>query len=151
MKLPPRFDSRSESEQLLLAIAVPAIFGIVTGVVLGLSEIAYLVLSLLGILGGYFAGLEHRGGDEGALRGFAGGFLFGSFILAAHGISGMDPKAELPHPEILLVVITTLAGIGLGALGGRARRRRERRERMAQRAASATGPAEPPAPAMPTE
>ena len=109
---------------MLLAIAVPAVFGLVTGLLLGVSEVAYVVLSLLGIGGGFFAGLEHSGPSEGAIRGFAGGLLFGTFILGTHAISGMDAKAELPHPEILLVVITTAFGIGLGALGGRSRAKR---------------------------
>lgn len=124
MEMPPLLSSRPQETQLVLAIAVPSVFGIVTGVVLGLSEPAYLVLSLLGIAGGFFAGLEQRGAGEGAMRGFAGGLLFGVFIIAAHTFSGMDPKAKLPHPEGLLPVITTVLGIGLGALGGWFRERR---------------------------
>jgi hypothetical protein len=106
---------------------VPAVFGLVTGLVLGVSEVGYLVLSLLGIAGGYFAGLEHRGAEEGVVRGVTGGLLFGTFILVGKEISGSDPKADLPHPEILLVVITTVAGALLGALGGRMRGRRGER------------------------
>ncbi len=68
---------------------------------------------------------EHIGGEEGALRGFTGGLLFGTFILVAHELSGSDPKADLPEPEMLLVVLTTVLGVGLGALGGRSRAKRE--------------------------
>jgi len=91
---------------------------------LGVSEAGYLVLSLLGIAGGFFAGLEHRGGEEGVVRGVTGGLLFGTFILFGHAFIGGDAKADLPSPEILLVVITTLAGGLLGALGGWRRGRR---------------------------
>jgi hypothetical protein len=42
-------------------------------------------------------------------------------------VTGLDRKADLPEPEILLVVITTLFGIGLGALGGRSREKLESR------------------------
>ena len=122
---PELFSHRSPNVQLVLAIVVPAVFGLVAGVVLGISEIGYLVLALLGIAGGYFAGLEHRHVEEGLLRGLAGGLLFGTFILVGHEVSGMEPKAELPHPHILLVVITTLFGVGLGALGARRRARRQ--------------------------
>jgi hypothetical protein len=122
---PELFSQRSPNAQLVLGIVVPAVFGLVTGFVLGISEIGYLVLSVLGIAGGFFAGLEHRYVEEGLLRGVAGGLLFGTFILVGHEISGMEPKAELPHPEILLVVITTAFGVGLGALGARRRRRRQ--------------------------
>ena len=92
-----------------------------------ISEPVYLIYSVLAIGAGYFGGLEHVGAEEGALRGFTGGMLFGTFILFAKEVSGSDPKAELPHPEVLLVVLTTVLGIGLGALGGRSRGRREAR------------------------
>lgn len=125
MALPPLLDTRSPGQQILLANVVPAVFGAVSGVMAGISEPAYLVLAILGIAGGYFAGLEHRDGGEGAVRGIVGGFLFGLFIIAAHEISGQEEKAELP-PAIVLVLLTTSIGGGLGALGGRARARRMR-------------------------
>jgi hypothetical protein len=124
MRLPPLFSSHPEGTQMVLGLAVPSFFGLVTGLVLGVSKPGYLVLALLGIAGGYFAGLEHRGAGEGVVRGFAGGLLFGTFILLGHKVSGAEPKADLPHPEILLVLITTVIGAGLGALGGRSRARR---------------------------
>jgi hypothetical protein len=114
--------------QIVLGVVVPAVFGLITGIVLGVSEVGYLVLSVLGIAGGYFAGLEHRTVSEGFVRGVNGGLLFGVFILFGHEFSDMDPKAHLPEPEILLVVITTVLGALLGALGGRSRARRARRE-----------------------
>jgi hypothetical protein len=103
---------------------VPATFGLICGYLLGVSEPAYLVLSILAIGGGFFAGLEHSGAREGAIRGFTGGILFGTFILVMHQVTGKDAKADLPDPEGLLVVLTTVFGIGLGALGGRSRAKR---------------------------
>jgi hypothetical protein len=88
----------------------------------------YLLLSILGIGGGYLAGKEHIGASEGATRGFTGGILFGTFILAAHAATGLKRHAHLPEPEILLVVITTVFGMVLGALGGRSREKSARRE-----------------------
>jgi hypothetical protein len=107
--------------QAALVAVVPAIFGGLTGLLLGVSEPAYVVMSVLGIGGGYFAGFEHRGAKSGAMRGVLGGSLFGASILLAHEASGADPKAHLPEPHILLVAITTAFGVGLGALGGRKR------------------------------
>lgn len=124
---PPLFDHHPAPVQILLGIVGPIIAGVIGGILLVVSEPIYLVYSVLMIAAGYFGGLEHVGGEEGALRGFTGGLLFGTFILFAKEISGSDPKAELPEPEIVLVVITTVLGIGLGALGGRSRGKREAR------------------------
>lgn len=124
---PPLFDHHPPPVQILLGIVGPIVAGVIGGVLLVVSEPIYLVYSVLMIAAGYFGGLEHVGGEEGALRGFTGGLLFGTFILFAKEISGSDPKAHLPEPEVVLVVITTVLGIGLGALGGRSRGKREAR------------------------
>jgi hypothetical protein len=105
---------------VVLAGALPAAFGAVCGWLLGVNKTAYLVASLAAILGGYFAGKEHDGAREGALRGLVGGSLFGGFILLVHEATGKQAKADLPHPAALLLVVTVGAGIALGALGGRA-------------------------------
>jgi hypothetical protein len=127
MRQPDLLESHSPERQMILMLVVPSVFGIVTGIFLGVSEILYLVLSILGIAGGYMAGKEHIGARDGAVRGFTGGILFGTFILAAHALTGLERQAHLPEPEILLVVITTVFGIGLGALGGRSREKIESR------------------------
>ena len=127
MGLPPLLYSRPAPAEFALAVVVPLVYGAVTGLMLGVSEIAYLVLSLLGIAGGFVAGLEHDSKLEGFYRGLFGGLLFGTAILLAHGIAGAEPEAELPDPEILLTAITGIAGAGLGTLGARSRQRRARR------------------------
>jgi hypothetical protein len=127
MRQPDLLESHPPGLQLILAIGVPAIFGVVTGILLGVSAIVYIVLSILGIGGGYMAGKEHMGAAAGATRGFTGGVLFGTFILAAHAATGLERQVHLPEPEILLVLITTVFGIGLGALGGRSRQRGDTR------------------------
>ena len=119
--MPELLKERPLPLQAALVALVPAVFGGLTGVLLGISEPAYIAMSVLGIGGGYFAGFEHRGARTGALRGLLGGSLFGTSILLAHEASGAAPKAQLPEPEILLVAITTAFGVGLGALGGRKR------------------------------
>ena len=129
MHLPPLLSSRSPAQQILLANVVPAGFGVIAGILLGINEIVYLVVSVLAIGGGYFAGLEHPDTESGAIRGVIGGLLFGSFILLAHEATGEEAKAELPEPAILLAVLTTAFGAGLGALGGRSRAKRTARVR----------------------
>ena len=71
--------------------------------------------------------MEHEYGLEGFYRGLLGGLLFGVSILVTHGVRDVPAQAELPDPDVLLVVITATAGALLGALGGSLRQRRERR------------------------
>ena len=118
MKLPPLLNEHPRSVQVLLAVILPAAYGAVTGYFLGVSEGTYLVLSILGVLGGIGAGFDHLGARAGALRGVLAGLIFGSSILIAHEIHGATAKADLPEPAILLVVLTTLLGAAFGALGG---------------------------------
>ena len=114
--------------QIVVANVIPCLFGAITGIMLGVHEVAYLALAgPIGILGGFFAGLEHRGGGEGAARGALGGAQFGALILGVHELSGMDAKAHLPHPAIVLAVVTAVVGMVLGLLGGLLRERRMRR------------------------
>ncbi len=118
---------RSHGAEMVLVVVVPIVYGAITGILLGESEIGYTILALLGILGGFVAGLEHEGALEGFYRGLLGGLLFGSSILIANGIADKPPEAELPDPATLLIAITAAFGAGLGALGGWFRTRREKR------------------------
>jgi len=112
--------------QALLVVFVPAAFGAMTGITLGLSEPIYLALSLMGVLGGIGAGFDHLGAQAGAKRGVAAGAIFGLSILIAHELHGREPEAHLPEPAILLGVITTVLGAVFGAIGGWLRERTER-------------------------
>jgi hypothetical protein len=127
VKLPPLLSEHPRSLQVFLAIILPAAYGALTGYFLGVSEGTYLVLTVLGILGGIGAGFDHLGARAGAMRGVVAGLIFGSSILIAHEIHGATAKADLPNPEILLVLLTTLLGAGFGALGGWLRERAMRR------------------------
>jgi competence ComEA-like helix-hairpin-helix protein len=137
-RLPPLLSERPPALRIVLAGVVPLLFGVFAGVMLGVNEIAYDVVALLGVAGGFAAGLEHHGGRSGFRRGLLGGSLFGLGILLAHGaFFDSEPKADLPDPEGLLVVITTAFGGLLGALGGR------RRAKLEPRHADASGAAKP--------
>ena len=118
MRLPPLLADRPRFVQISLAVVLPALFGAVTGYFLGVSEATYLVLGLLGVLGGIGAGFDHHGAGAGARRGFLAGAIFGAAILITHEVSGADAKADIPHPAILLLVLTTVLGVAFGALGG---------------------------------
>ncbi|MGH2923832.1 MAG: hypothetical protein ACRDKH_07390 [Solirubrobacterales bacterium] len=118
MNLPPLLKERPRALQFVLAVALPVAYGALTGYFLGVSEITYTVLALLGVLGGIGAGFDHLGAAIGLRRGIVAGLLFGGAILVAHEIHGADAEAHLPDPEILLPAITTGLGAAFGALGG---------------------------------
>ena len=125
--LPPPFDDRSGVEQIIAAIVVPLIFGIVTGLALGFHAVLYWVLAgPLAIAGGFLGGMEHRGAEDGFVRGGIGGLIFGSFTLIGLEILDTEPKTYLSEPQVGLVFATTFFGCILGALGGQYRLRRER-------------------------
>ena len=153
MKQPPLLAEHPRPVQFILVVVLPAAFGALTGYILGVSEPVYLVFSLLGVLGGIGAGYDHVGPRAGALRGTVAGITFGSSILIAHEIHGADPKAHLPHPEILLVAVTTVLGMAFGALGGRLRARALAKHGGVAEASAAPAPAaaapEPAAPSKP--
>ncbi|HVQ59867.1 MAG TPA: hypothetical protein VMS60_13250 [Solirubrobacterales bacterium] len=108
-------------------IGGPVVVGVVCGLLLGISEAAYALISLLALAGAFLAGYEHAGARQGAIRGLIGGTLFGAFVLIAHEIEGSEAKADLPHPAILLIVLTAVISVAFGALGGRSRGRAESR------------------------
>jgi hypothetical protein len=98
---------------------VPFAFGAVVGVVLGVSAAGYWALAALAGLGAILAGFEHQDGWGGADRGLIGGALFGAGILIAHAIAGTHAQVSLGSFPPLLIVIDAIAGMLLGALGGR--------------------------------
>ena len=127
MPLPPAFEDRSPAQQILGAVVVTIVFGLLTGVVLAWNEIAYYVLvGPIAIAGGFVAGTEHRGADAGLVRGAMGGLVYGSYILLGLEITGDEPEAHLSDPRASLVFVTVIGGVILGALGGAYRARRER-------------------------
>ena len=126
MQAQPLLVDRPPALQLVIAVIVPAVFGLICGIVLGVSEGVYLVLSVLAILGGIGAGFDHSSPGEGAVRGVVGGLLFGVLILVTHELSGAEAKADLPDPPIILAVATTVLGAAFGAFGGLLRARYER-------------------------
>ena len=119
--MPELLRQRPLVAQVLMPTLVPAAFGAICGWLLGVSEVAYTILAVLAIGGGYAAGFEHNGWREGAIRGVVGGALFGAFILIVHEATGKSAKANLPDPHIVLVVLTAVFGTVLGGLGGRKR------------------------------
>jgi hypothetical protein len=139
IKQPPLLKERPRSAQIVLALVLPAVFGAITGYFLGVSEATYLVLALLGILGAIGAGFDHLGAAIGLRRGLLAGLIFGAAILIAHEIHGATAEAQLPHPAIVLIGVTTGIGGAFGALGGWLRQRASRGAER-ERAPEVAGP-----------
>jgi len=100
MRLPTLFRDRPRPFQIVAGGFVPLLFGGVVGIVLGVSAGGYWGLSALAAIGG---------------------------VLLAHAIAGTHAKVSLGGFPPLLIVIDAIAGMFLGALGGRiARAVRER-------------------------
>jgi hypothetical protein len=126
MSLPPAFEERNAAQQIIGAVVVTMVFGLVTGFALGWNEIAYYILvGPIALAGGFLGGMEHRGADQGLVRGAMGGLVYGSFILLGLEILNDEPEAYLGEPQAGLVFVTTIVGAILGALGGAYRARRE--------------------------
>jgi hypothetical protein len=124
MQAPPLFRDRPRPIQIALGGVVPFVFGAIVGVMIGVSATAYWGLAVLAGLGAILAGFEHQDGWGGADRGLVGGALFGAGVLIAHAISGTHAKVSLGSFPPLLIVIDAIAGMLLGALGGRLGRAR---------------------------
>lgn len=122
MRNAPLFGERPTALKIATGLVVPAAFGAVTGLVLGVSSAGYWLLSLVALAGGVLAGFEHPNGWEGADRGLIGGTVFGTFLLLAHALAGTHAQVALPGFEPILVVFTAIVGMFAGALGGRLRR-----------------------------
>jgi hypothetical protein len=121
MEASPLFRERPRSTQVILGLVVPTALGAVAGVLLGVSATAYWVVGLIAFIGGILAGFEHADGWDGADRGLVGGTLYGTGLLVAHAIAGTDAKVSLPGFEPVLVIVTAIIGVVLGAIGGRIR------------------------------
>jgi hypothetical protein len=126
MPLPPAFEDRSPVEQIVGGVVVTIVFGLVTGFALAWNEIVYYVLvGPVALAGGFLAGMEHRGTDLGLVRGAMGGLIYGSYILLGLEILNEEPEAYLGEPQAGLVLVTTVVGALVGALGAAYRVRRE--------------------------
>ena len=127
MFTPVLFIDRPRPVQVVLGGVLPALVGVVAGVLLGVSSGAYYALGALAAIGAFMSGFEHRDGWGGADRGFFGGAFYGAALLITHGLIGTHAKVSLGSFPPLLAVLTTIVGSILAACGGRlARAMRER-------------------------
>ena len=125
---PVHFEELPVAVQVQLACGGAFLFGLVCGFVVSEGKTGWIILQLVAAVGGFLAGLDHAGPRDGAIRGLIGGFLFGLGIFIADAVTNEVPVADVPEPIGLLIVLTTILGAGLGALGGLVGRRIRARE-----------------------
>jgi hypothetical protein len=118
-KLPHLWASRPWPLRIVLATVPAAAFGALCGWVLGVSEVAYIILAIpVAIVLQVAVGLEHRNRAEAAARGFVAGACFGGFILIVNQLLiDTEPKFHLEDPKWQLAVVTAVFGAGLAWLG----------------------------------
>jgi hypothetical protein len=125
--VPVLLRDRPRHLQIILGGVIPAIFGAIAGILIGVSAGAYYAWGAVAAIGGFIAGFEHRDGWGGADRGFFGGLFYGIALLVTHAIVGTHAKVSLGSFPPLLAVLTAIIGMFLSAAGGRiSRAQRER-------------------------
>jgi len=131
MRQPTLFRDRSQPAQVLLGGVLPALFGAIAGVLVGVSAGAYWGFAALAAIGSVLSGFEHQDGWGGADRGLAAGAIYGIALLVAHAIAGTHAKVSLGSFPPLLAVVTAIIGMLLAACGGRIARALREREQSA--------------------
>ena len=130
MRPPTLFSSLPRAAQIQLAVLGPLLYGMVCGFVLEANAAGYWALSTVGLLGAVSGGMEHSGTAAGARRGLLAGSLFGVGLVAAHAIARDRELVTIPHPAVLLIIVTSVIGTCFGAVGGGVRARTERRREL---------------------
>lgn len=115
---PTLFRDRSRPVQVLLGGVIPAVIGVVAGILLGVSTTGYWVVAAVAAVGGFVSGFEHVDGWGGADRGFFGGLIYGGALLLTHYVTGKHAKVSLGSFPPLLPVVTAIVGTILAGIGG---------------------------------
>ncbi len=118
---PPLFRDQPHAAQVVNAVALPVLWGLLCGLVAGVDAVAYAVLVALSVFGAFGAGRQHAGAGAGALRGLAAGLIFSACVLVGHAISGLATDV-LPHPAVLQLAFAAMIATTLGGTGGFSRR-----------------------------
>ena len=120
----PQWDEMSGGRRFFDAVLLPAGFGLLCGLALGVSALLYLIGVILALLGGIGGGAQYARRNDALLRSLVGGGLFGVFILLGFELGGGgEAEVDLPDPHILLLIFTVVPSVFLHWLGWRLRPR----------------------------
>ena len=114
----PQWEEMSPARRVFDALLLPAAFGLLCGLALGVSGPLYLVGVIIALLGGIAGGAQYASRRDALIRGLVAGTIFGLFILLGFELGGEDEaKVDLPDPHILLLVLTIVPSLFLHWLG----------------------------------
>ena len=120
----PQWEEMSPARRFFDALVLPAVFGLLCGLALGISAPLYLVGVVIALLGGISGGAQYASRRDALIRGLVAGTIFGLFILLGFDLGGEDEaKVDLPDPHIVLLVFTIVPSLFLHWLGWRLRPR----------------------------
>jgi len=110
------FADRPRPIQIVFVCISPLLYGALVGIAVGISAMDYWVLSIIGGITAFLAGLEHPTPGPAVPRGAATGAVYGVGVLAAHAIAGTHATVAL-NGFPLTIVVTGIAGGILTGLG----------------------------------
>jgi hypothetical protein len=120
----PTWEEMSPPRRVFDALILPAAFGLLCGLALGVSAPLYLVGVVIALLGGIVGGAQYASRRDALIRGLVAGTIFGLFILLGFELGGEDEaKVHLPDPHIVLLVFTIVPSLFLHWLGWKLRPR----------------------------
>ncbi|NDZ79586.1 MULTISPECIES: hypothetical protein [unclassified Streptomyces] len=114
----------SRRRQAVALIVAPIIFGVLAGLTLKWSVVAWGTMQVIGVLGAVVAGREHKYGWSAAARGFVAGLLATGVTVGMQALLPGDDVKTLAFPSYL---ITAAIGSAVLHLVGAAPRRIRRR------------------------
>ncbi|GAA1764877.1 hypothetical protein GCM10009795_009240 [Nocardioides hankookensis] len=111
-------------KNVVIGLVGSVVLGVVSGLLLGSTAVGYWIAQVVAVAGGFLGGAEHTGWRPGLVRGLVSGAVYGAAILVVRAMTGWSDEVDLGSAPGLLVVITTVIGLLLGAAGGAFRARR---------------------------
>ncbi|OLR93082.1 hypothetical protein [Actinokineospora bangkokensis] len=122
----PLFTDMSAPRRVWEGVGGPLVAGALTGVALGLSAVAYVVVVLVSFLGGIPAGAQHRTLRGALLRACAAGALWALALLGAFHLLHSEARVALPEPEVLMLAFGVVPSCLVAAVVWSLTRRRSR-------------------------